>query len=164
MTTLEVRIQVPEDLSPEERAQVLRDAQEAPILGLWQKARISTREAAAALQLTYREFLELVSMRGLSIADHDLDIAAVAATADPIPPCFARRRMIAVIDANSIIGLAKGECFDLLAQVFSQVYVPAAVRREIVDEGAGLPGRLNSYKLSVTGLSSNRHCRCRCKF
>lgn len=48
--------------------------------------------------------------------------------------------MIAVIDANSIIGLVKGECFDLLPQLFSQLYVPPAVRCEVIDEGTGLPG------------------------
>lgn len=82
MTTLELKIQVPENLSPEEQEQVLREAREAPILSLWQKARISTREAADALQITYREFLDLLVERGLPVVDHDLDTAAVSATVD----------------------------------------------------------------------------------
>lgn len=40
---------------------------------------------------------------------------------------------VAVLDANSIIGLAKGDCFPLVARIFDVVLVPPAVTREIMD-------------------------------
>lgn len=47
-----------------------------------------------------------------------------------------------VIDANTIIGLAKGGVFDLLARLFGAVHVPAPVVNEIVVKGQGRPGAL----------------------
>lgn len=40
---------------------------------------------------------------------------------------------VAVLDANSIIGLAKGDCFPLVARIFDTILVPPAVTREITD-------------------------------
>lgn len=40
---------------------------------------------------------------------------------------------VAVLDANGIIGLAKADCFPLLQQLFTEVYVPSAVVAEITD-------------------------------
>jgi hypothetical protein len=69
----------------------------------------------------------------------------------------------AVFDANGVIAPAKGGVFDLLAQIFSPLYVPPAVVEEVVVQGAGRPGaaELNSalgvwvteLKPSATALS-----------
>jgi len=45
-----------------------------------------------------------------------------------------------VLDANSIIGLAKGDVFDRLPLVYAQLYVPPAVTAEVVGGGQGLAG------------------------
>jgi predicted nucleic acid-binding protein len=44
--------------------------------------------------------------------------------------------MIAVTNASPLIGFLKGECLDVLAQAFDEVYVPPAVQDE-VQRGAG---------------------------
>jgi predicted nucleic acid-binding protein len=44
------------------------------------------------------------------------------------------------LDANAIIGLAKGQVFDLLQHLYSPLYVPEAVVREILGQGSGRPG------------------------
>jgi uncharacterized protein len=48
--------------------------------------------------------------------------------------------MIAVLDSNAVIGLAKGECLELLRGVFRKVLIPTVVRREVIEEGVGRPG------------------------
>src|SRR5262249_6987125 len=48
--------------------------------------------------------------------------------------------LTAVLDANAIIGLVKGDVFDLLRSLYGSVYVPAAVKEEIVTHGQGRPG------------------------
>lgn len=48
--------------------------------------------------------------------------------------------MIAVLDSNAVIGLAKGECLELIRALFQQVLIPTVVRREVIEEGAGRPG------------------------
>jgi predicted nucleic acid-binding protein len=48
--------------------------------------------------------------------------------------------MIAVLDMNAVIGLAKGECLDRVRGLFREVVVPPAVRREVVEEGRGRAG------------------------
>jgi predicted nucleic acid-binding protein len=47
-----------------------------------------------------------------------------------------------VIDANSVIGLVKGNVFDLLPQLFATVSVPPEVAREVIHRGQGRPGAL----------------------
>jgi predicted nucleic acid-binding protein len=46
----------------------------------------------------------------------------------------------AVLDANMVIGLAKGDVFDLLASVYAPLYVPSAVTREVIGQGQGRAG------------------------
>lgn len=48
--------------------------------------------------------------------------------------------MIAVLDANAVIGLAKGECLDQVRALFREVLIPPAVRQEVVEEGRGRAG------------------------
>ena len=45
-----------------------------------------------------------------------------------------------VLDANVVIGLAKGGVFDLLSSLYGTLYVPRSVREEIVGPGQGLAG------------------------
>ena len=48
--------------------------------------------------------------------------------------------MIVVSDSSPLVILAKLNHFDLLRTLFSQVYISAEVRHEVVVSGAGLPG------------------------
>lgn len=47
--------------------------------------------------------------------------------------------MIAVLDSNVAIGLAKGECLGLIRALFQRVVVPPVVRREVIEEAHGRP-------------------------
>lgn len=49
-------------------------------------------------------------------------------------------RLTGVLDAEMIIGLVKGEVFDLLPQLYRTVFVPPRVNGEIIVQGAGRPG------------------------
>lgn len=46
----------------------------------------------------------------------------------------------AVLDANAVIGLAKGSVFHHLANLYSDLYVPTAVVHEVTVQGSGRPG------------------------
>ncbi len=48
--------------------------------------------------------------------------------------------MIAVLDSNVAIGLAKGECLELIRALFQRIVVPPVVRREVIGEAHGRPG------------------------
>jgi len=48
--------------------------------------------------------------------------------------------VIVVSDSSPLVILAKLNHFDLLRTLFSQVYISAEVRHEVVVSGAGLPG------------------------
>lgn len=45
-----------------------------------------------------------------------------------------------VVDATTIIALAKGNCFHYLQRLFIDVYIPIEIKREVIDEGKGRPG------------------------
>lgn len=45
-----------------------------------------------------------------------------------------------VLDSTGIIGLAKGQVFERLAGIYQRLYVPSAVRKEIIQQGQGRPG------------------------
>ena len=64
-TTVEFRLVLPRSISDESKDAVERNAREGAVLQLWQGGEISTREAAAELGLEYREFLDLLSRRGI---------------------------------------------------------------------------------------------------
>jgi uncharacterized protein len=45
-----------------------------------------------------------------------------------------------VLDANAVIGLAKGGVFDLLPSLYAPLYIPARVRQEVIQQGHGRAG------------------------
>lgn len=75
--TVNVKVDLPPDLSEEVREDVQRRAEESVVLWLWEKAVLSTRQAAAELDLNYHEFLDLLAERGIPVARGDLDLAAL---------------------------------------------------------------------------------------
>ncbi len=50
--------------------------------------------------------------------------------------------MIAVADSSPLIILAKLDCFDLLQNLYSDLYISGEVYSEVVVTGAGLPGSI----------------------
>jgi predicted nucleic acid-binding protein len=48
--------------------------------------------------------------------------------------------MIGVLDANAVIGLAKGRCFEVLRNLFDLILIPPGVVEEVIKEGKGRPG------------------------
>ncbi len=50
--------------------------------------------------------------------------------------------MIAVADSSPLIILAKLDCFDLLQNLYSDLYISGEVYSEVVVAGAGLPGSI----------------------
>jgi predicted nucleic acid-binding protein len=48
--------------------------------------------------------------------------------------------VIAVSDSSPLIVLAKLDCFDLLRQIFTRVYISVEVYREVAVSGSGRPG------------------------
>jgi predicted nucleic acid-binding protein len=50
------------------------------------------------------------------------------------------RALTGVLDANTVIGLAKGGVFSLLSSLYADLYVPPAVIEEVIGQGPGLAG------------------------
>jgi predicted nucleic acid-binding protein len=48
--------------------------------------------------------------------------------------------LTAVLDANVVIGLAKGGVFDLLSALYAPLYIPEAVKDEVIQQGQGRDG------------------------
>jgi hypothetical protein len=49
-------------------------------------------------------------------------------------------RLVGVLDTATIIGLAKGEVFPLLAELYASLSVPPGVSEEFLWKGHGRPG------------------------
>ena len=75
--TVKVRVEVPARVSEAAREHAEMEAQESAVLALWQAGEFSTREAAAELSLTYYDFLELLSTRGLPAENGTSDSEAL---------------------------------------------------------------------------------------
>ena len=57
----------------------------------------------------------------------------------------------AVVDSSSLIGLAQIEQFELLKELFPEVYIPDAVYKEVVVEGKGEPGSVETERAVKDG-------------
>jgi predicted HTH domain antitoxin len=63
--TVRVNLEIPEGISDQIRHTVQTRAEEAVVLALWESGEISTGRAAEELALSYRDFLDLISARGI---------------------------------------------------------------------------------------------------
>jgi predicted HTH domain antitoxin len=75
--TVKVKIEVPDGVSDEAREGAERHAHEAAVLTLFKEGAISTRQAAAELGLTYYDFLDLLSARGIPVERGPLNTEAL---------------------------------------------------------------------------------------
>lgn len=60
-------------------------------------------------------------------------------------------KLSAVIDANVVIGLCKGNVFSLLPQLFHPLYLPKSVEYEVVQLGRGRPGQAELQQALTDG-------------
>jgi predicted HTH domain antitoxin len=77
--TVKVNVEVPADIPDQTRKVVESEAEEAVVLALWKTGELSTRRAAEELGLSYRDFLDLLTARGLPIERGDLNLEAIEA-------------------------------------------------------------------------------------
>lgn len=68
-----VRIEVPDGTSDQVKRTVQRRSLEAGVLALWEEGVLSTRQAAAHLELDYQSFLDLLAARGFPVERGDLN-------------------------------------------------------------------------------------------
>jgi hypothetical protein len=79
--TVRVEVEVPAGVSEATTANARQRAREGAILALWQDEVLSTRQAAAELDLTYTGFLDLLTERGLPVERGELNTGAIEAAA-----------------------------------------------------------------------------------
>lgn len=75
---IKVELEVPEGISEEAREHAEGEAREAAVLALWRQQHLTIREAAEELGLTYREFLDLLTSRGIAVEQESMDLEALA--------------------------------------------------------------------------------------
>jgi hypothetical protein len=75
--TVQVNVEVPDDTPEEAIASAQSQAKETVVLVLWQAGTLTTREAAAELDLTYLDFLDLLAARGIPVESRSPDLIAL---------------------------------------------------------------------------------------
>jgi predicted HTH domain antitoxin len=78
--TVKVDLEVPPEVGEDAKAIALTRAHEAAMLALWQEGKLTLREAAEELGLTYREFLELLATNGIPFESGPGDLAVLEET------------------------------------------------------------------------------------
>lgn len=64
---IRVQVELPDEIGEDTRAQVEASAHEAVVLSLWQSGKLTNREAALELGLSYYDFLDFLAARGLPV-------------------------------------------------------------------------------------------------
>jgi predicted HTH domain antitoxin len=75
--TVKVDLEVPPEVGDDAKAIAQTKAHEAAVLALWQEGKLTIREAAEELGLTYRELLELLATKGIPIERGPGDLVAL---------------------------------------------------------------------------------------
>ena len=70
---LDIQVEVPDAVSEQNLKIAEAVARQAVIIALQQRGELSIREAAAALNLTYEEYLQLLSEDGLGLSRFEQD-------------------------------------------------------------------------------------------
>jgi hypothetical protein len=76
---VQVRVNVPDTTSDRARDTAERRGREAVVLALWEDGEFSTRQAVAELGLTYQDFLDLLTTKGIPVERGAFDGDALAA-------------------------------------------------------------------------------------
>ena len=83
---VKVRVEVPDSISPGARQEAELKAREAAVLALWRAGEVSSRQAAAELDLGYHEFLDLLEARGMPVEEGIFNADAAREAAQPYTP------------------------------------------------------------------------------
>jgi predicted HTH domain antitoxin len=65
--TVKVTLEVPAEVGEHAKEIAQTKAHEAAVLALWQEGKLTIREAAMELDLSYHDFLELLAARGIPV-------------------------------------------------------------------------------------------------
>lgn len=71
-TTLRISVKLAA-MAPEELVQAEKDARQAVVINLWQKGRLSTREAAAELGLSYYDYIDLLGKKNIPVLSGEIE-------------------------------------------------------------------------------------------
>jgi predicted HTH domain antitoxin len=67
ISRVKITLELPEEVDSEARAEAVARAHEAAVLSLWQAGKMTIREAALELGLSYHDFLDLLAARGIPV-------------------------------------------------------------------------------------------------
>jgi hypothetical protein len=67
ISRVKVTLELAEEVEKEAREEAATRAHEAAVLSLWQSGKMTIREAALELGLSYHDFLDLLTARGIPI-------------------------------------------------------------------------------------------------
>jgi len=74
---LAIKIEVPDAVSEQSLLAAEAIARQTVVIALQQRGELTVREAAAALRLTYEQYLQLLAERGLGVSRFEQDPAAL---------------------------------------------------------------------------------------
>jgi predicted HTH domain antitoxin len=75
--TIRIHLDLPETVSEQEKDAAEQRARRAVVLSLWEAQRLSTREAADELGLSYGEFLDVLAAEGIPVERGELNLKAI---------------------------------------------------------------------------------------
>jgi predicted HTH domain antitoxin len=85
---LDIQVEVPDAVSEQNLKIAEAVARQAVIIALQQRGELSIREAAAALNLTYEEYLQLLAEDGLGLSRFEQDPSALQRLRQSLPNHF----------------------------------------------------------------------------
>ncbi len=77
--SVRVTLEVPEGVSDHTKQAVQSRTEEVAVLTLWEAGELSTRQGAEELGLSYREFLDLLTQRGIPVDRGEINLSAIEA-------------------------------------------------------------------------------------
>ncbi len=85
---LDIRVEVPDAVSEQNLKIAEAIARQAVIIALQQRGELTIREAAAALSLTYEQYLQLLAEDGLGISRFEQDPSVLQRLRQSLPNHF----------------------------------------------------------------------------
>jgi predicted nucleic acid-binding protein len=113
--------------------------EEGTWLEFWQMGIFSTRRTARHLELSYREFLELLAARKIPVFGGEFDLKAVE-EAERMLAKHPPGERTGILDSNVTVGLAMVQVFDRLSDLYECLYIVPAVKTEVITWGRGRAG------------------------
>jgi hypothetical protein len=77
---IRVNVELPDHIGDEAKTAAETQAHEAAVLAVWQAGKLTNREAAMELGLTYHDFLDLLAARGMPVVHGgEINVEAIEA-------------------------------------------------------------------------------------